>query len=102
MNIVNFGLAGFDTVSLAASLFAPNCKLVQINQMLHSSKLYNGAQLVIGGIGAFGGGMLKGINYDMATGISKCFIAGTLISTVSGMVAIENIKAGDMVLSAVH
>ncbi len=36
----------------------------------------------------------------MANGISKCFIAGTLVCTVNGLMAIENIVAGDMVLSA--
>jgi len=29
----------------------------------------------------------------------KCFVAGTLILTVAGLVAIENIKAGDKVIA---
>ena len=93
-------MAGFDIASLVAMMIDPKCKLVQINQMLHSSKIYNGVQLGLGAVGSFGSGMLKGIKYDIANGISKCFVTGTLISTVSGLTAIENIKAGDMVLSA--
>ena len=30
----------------------------------------------------------------------KCFVAGTLVLTASGLVAIENIKSGDMVYAA--
>jgi len=29
----------------------------------------------------------------------KCFVAGTMILTVAGLVAIENIKAGDKVIA---
>jgi len=29
----------------------------------------------------------------------KCFVAGTLILTATGLVAIENIKAGDKVIA---
>ena len=99
-NILNLGMAGFDLVSLGAMMIDPKCKLVQLNQMLHSSKLYNGVQLGLGAVGAFGAGMLKGIQFDLQNGISKCFVAGTMISTVSGLTAIENIRAGDIVLSA--
>ena len=99
-NMINLGMAGFDLVSLVAMMIDPKCKLVQFNQMLHSSKLYNGAQLAFGAIGAFGSGMQKGIKFDIDNGLSKCFIAGTLISTASGLMAIENIRSGDLVLSA--
>ncbi|WP_295090453.1 polymorphic toxin-type HINT domain-containing protein, partial [Ruminococcus sp.] len=99
-NILNLGMAGFDLVSLGAMMIDPKCKLVQLNQMMHSSKLYNGVQLGLGAVGAFGAGMLKGIQFDLQNGISKCFVAGTMISTVSGLTAIENIRAGDIVLSA--
>jgi muramoyltetrapeptide carboxypeptidase LdcA involved in peptidoglycan recycling len=92
-------MAGFDTVALVTSIFDPDNKLVQLNKTLHESKIYNGVQLTLGALGAFGSGMIKGIKYDIQNGISKCFIAGTLISTASGFVAIENIKAGDKVLS---
>ena len=98
-NILNLGMAGFDAVSLVAMMIDPKCKLVQFNQMLHSSKLYNGVQIGMGIIGAFGSGMQKGIQYDLQNGISKCFIAGTLISTASGLIAIEKIRSGDIVLS---
>ena len=32
----------------------------------------------------------------------SCFVAGTLVMAVAGMVAIENIKAGDKVISTNH
>ena len=72
---------------------------MQLNRILHESKIYNGVQLTLGALGAFGSGMVKGIKYDIQNGIAKCFIAGTLISTANGLVAIENIKSGDKVLS---
>lgn len=99
INVLNFGMAGFDTVALITSIFDPDSKLVQLNRTLHESKIYNGVQLTLGALGAFGSGMVKGIKYDIQNGIAKCFIAGTLISTANGLVAIENIKAGDKVLS---
>ncbi len=100
LNVLNLGMGGFDTISLAISIFDNDNPIVKFNKMLHSSKLYNGFQLTVGALGAFGGGMMKGIQYDMANGISKCFIAGTLVCTINGLTAIENIRAGDMVLSA--
>ena len=99
INVLNFGMAGFDTVALITGIFDPDSKLVQLNRTLHESKIYNGVQLTLGALGAFGSGMVKGIKYDIQNGIAKCFIAGTLISTANGLVAIENIKAGDKVLS---
>ena len=60
---------------------------------MHSSKLYNGFQIAVSALAVFSGGYNKGMNQR------TCFVAGTMIHTVAGLVAIENIKAGDKVLS---
>ena len=81
---------GFDTLAMAVSFFNPDSALVKLNQKLHSSTLYNIAQIGINALAIFTGG---------AASTMTCFVAGTLILTVSGRVAIENIKAGDKVLA---
>ena len=86
----------YDTAALAVGLFAPDCDFVKFNQRLHESKLYNGIQFGAGAIAAFTGGMRQG----MSEVTPACFVAGTMIATVTGLVAIESIKAGDRVISA--
>lgn len=68
---------------------------VQFNQKLHSSKLYNGFQIGVSAIATFTGGMRQG----MSQVTPSCFVAGTMILTAMGLIAIENIKAGDKVIS---
>ena len=86
----------YDTAALAVGLFAPDCDFVKFNQRLHESKLYNGIQFGAGAIAAFTGGMRQG----MSEVTPACFVAGPMIATVTGLVAIESIKAGDRVISA--
>ncbi len=92
--VISLGMAGFDLLSLGAGLiFGQDNFLTAFNQNLHSSKLYNAFQLGVSALAVFGGGFTKGMKNP------TCFIAGTMILTVSGLVAIENIKAGDKVIS---
>jgi len=64
--------------------------LVAFNQKLHSSKLYNAFQITVNAAAIFTGA---------ANANAACFIAGTMILTATGLVAIENIKAGNKVVS---
>ena len=77
-------------LAMGIGLFDPNNPLVQINQKLHSSVIYNGLQLSVNALAIFTGA---------ATTTMKCFVAGTMILTAAGLVAIENIKAGSKVVS---
>lgn len=88
-------MGGFDTLALVVKLFDPSNPLVAINKTLHSSKLYNAFQFSVGAVAAFSGGAY----HRMRQGLPTCFVAGTMVLTVSGLVAIENIKVGDKVIS---
>lgn len=57
------------------------------------SSVYNGIQLITGITALASGGFAKGMRNPV------CFVAGTLVLTSLGLVAIEKIKAGDKVLS---
>ena len=96
---ISAGISGvmglYDTAAFALSLFAPDCAFVQFNQKLHSSKLYNGFQMSVSALAVFSSSMRVG----MSQVTPACFVAGTMILTAAGMVAIENIKAGDKVIS---
>jgi hypothetical protein len=83
-------IGGFDMLAFGIGLFDPNNALVRFNQTLHSSELYNGFQFTVGALAAFSGG---------AASTMKCFVAGTLVATAVGYVAIEKIKTGDKVVS---
>jgi len=50
----------------------------------------NGFQIAVNALAVFTAG---------AASTMKCFVAGTLILTSAGLVAIENIKAGDKVIA---
>ena len=88
--VVSLGMDGFDMLAMGIGLFDPNNPLVQINQKLHSSVIYNGLQLSVNALAIFTGA---------ATTTMKCFVAGTMILTATGLVAIEHIKAGNKVIS---
>ncbi|MCM1534910.1 MAG: polymorphic toxin-type HINT domain-containing protein [Clostridium sp.] len=88
-------MGGFDTLAMGIGLFDPSNPLVVLNQKLHSSSLYNAFQFSAAAAAAFSGGAYL----RMRQGPPACFLAGTLILTASGLVAIENIKAGDIVIS---
>ena len=70
---------GFDVLALGAGM-----------NKLHSSKLYNAFQIGVNAVATFTGA---------ASATMACFIAGTMVLTTAGLVAIENIKAGDIVIS---
>lgn len=104
---LTYGMLGFDVLAtlndvqtrfqkdtgINLGLIDPNVGrfISDLNHKAHENPYYNALQLTVGGIAAFSGGYVNN---------AKCFIAGTLVSTVNGFVAIENIKAGDMVYAA--
>jgi hypothetical protein len=66
---------------------------------------------IYGQIGAVVGGAVSGITYGVTTAISNavssscttgvnCFTEGTVINSINGLVAIENVNVGDYVLSS--
>lgn len=61
-----------------------------LNQKAHSNLIYNAFQLAVSGTVAFSGGYVNS---------AACFVAGTLVATANGQLAIETIKSGDYVLS---
>jgi len=77
-------------LAMGISLFDPSNALVEFNRKLHSNALYNGFQIAVNALAVFTAG---------AASTMKCFVAGTMILTVAGLVAIENIKAGDKVIA---
>jgi len=87
---LSFGMDGFDMLAMGISLFDPSNALVEFNRKLHSNALYNRFQIAINALAVFTAG---------AASTMKCFVAGTLILTATGFVAIENIKAGDKVIA---
>lgn len=92
---LSLGMAGFDALALGISLFNPSSSIVELNQKLHSSKLYNAFQITASVVAVFSGGMQRGMNQVTPT----CFVAGTMVLTASGLIAIENIKVGDKVIA---
>ena len=75
--------------------------LSDFNATLHKSSVYNFAQTTIASVAVFTGGMNSGFNKAAnSAGVKpSCFVAGTLVMAVAGMVAIETIKSGDKVIS---
>ena len=86
----SLGLDGFDILSMGIGLFDSSNPLVKFNRQLHSNALYNGFQITVNAIAIFTAGAASAL---------KCFVAGTMILTAAGLVAIESIKAGDRVIS---
>ena len=70
---------------------------MQFNQKLHSSKLYNGFRFTVSALAVFSGSTYSSMKKHQET--LTCFVAGTMILTASGLVAIENIKAVYKVIS---
>ena len=88
---VSLGMAGFDLLAMADLLIdGDNNWLYEMNQKLHSSTAYNYFQIGVSALAVFTGGMRQTMT---------CFVAGTMILTAVGLVAIEHIKAGDKVIS---
>ena len=91
------GMGLFDTLALGLEILAPGNALSAFNERLHSSVLYNVFQFSVSALAAFSIGGLKG--FFEKTPDPTCFVAGTMILTAVGLVAIENIKAGDKVIA---
>ncbi len=88
---VSAGMDGFDTLALLDRFIDPNSNIIaDLNEKAHSSKLYNFTQIGMNALAVFTGGM---------TQTMTCFVAGTLVLTAAGLVAIETIKAGDLVIA---
>ena len=93
---LSLGMAGFDLLSFGAGLiFGRDNPLTSFNSKLHSSKGYNAFQFGISALAVFSGSAYQ----TMKPMHKTCFIAGTMILTATGLVAIENIKTGDKVIS---
>ncbi len=87
--VISTVMGGFDTVALLDKAFGTG-DIAALNAKLHESTAYNIFQTGISAVAVFTGGM---------TTTMKCFVAGTLVMTAVGLVAIENIKPGDLVVS---
>ena len=84
-------MGGFDTLAMMDKTFGIfGGNLADFNAQLHESALYNTFQIGVTALAVFTNGM---------TSTMSCFVAGTLVLTACGLVAIENIKAGDKVIS---
>jgi hypothetical protein len=89
--VISGGMGLFDTLALAdMALDNGHNPIADLNKKLHSNKAYNIFQTGVSALAVFTGGM---------TSTMKCFIAGTKVITSNGLVTIERIKVGDMVLS---
>jgi len=84
-------MGGFDTLAMMEKTFGIfGGNLADFNAQLHESALYNTFQIGVTALAVFTNGM---------SSTMSCFVAGTLVLTACGLVAIENIKAGDKVIS---
>ena len=88
--VMSTAMGGFDTIALVDKAFG-NGDIATLNAKLHESKAYNIFQTGVTAVAVLTNGM---------TSTMSCFVAGTLVMTAVGLVAIENIKVGDMVVSA--
>lgn len=87
---ISDGMDGFDMLSLGLGAIDPNNPITKLNEKLHQNEAYNKFQSGISMVSQFSGPLAQ----NMA-----CFVAGTMIMTSTGLVAIEKIRAGDQVLS---
>ncbi len=84
------GMDGFDMVSLGLGMIDPNNPITELNNKMHQSDVYNKFQMGVSMVSAFSGAASQNMT---------CFVAGTLVLTTAGLVAIDKIKAGDKVIS---
>ena len=77
-------------LSMGLGMIDPDNPLTALNNKLHQSDIYNGFQMGVSMLSSFSGAASQ----NMA-----CFIAGTMVLTATGLVAIERLKAGDVVIS---
>ena len=94
-------MGGFDTLALGSKILFGDNWFSDFNAALHESSIYNITQTTIASVAVFSGGMNSGFNKAAnSAGVKpSCFVAGTLVMAVAGMVAIEKIKSGDKVIS---
>ena len=94
-------MGGFDTLALGSKILFGDNWFSDFNAALHESSIYNITQTTIASVAVFTGGMNSGFNKAAnSAGVKpSCFVAGTLVMAVAGMVAIETIKSGDKVIS---
>ena len=100
-SVISVGMQGFDMLALGDMTMMRLSKdlgfnynggqIAAANAKAHSNPFYNAVQIGTGMTAAFTGGYKS---------TAKCFIAGTLVLTANGVVAIEMIKAGDLVYAA--
>ncbi|MBR0529341.1 MAG: hypothetical protein IJJ76_06180 [Ruminococcus sp.] len=100
-SVISVGMQAFDMAALGDMFLMRLSKdlhfhygggqIAAANAKAHSNPFYNALQMGVGFTAAFTGGYKS---------TAKCFVAGTLVLTANGVVAIEMIKAGDMVYSA--
>ena len=95
--IISLGMGTFDLLAWGAGFFAPDNALTAFNQQLHSNSFYNAFQFGAGALAVFSLGGIKGF-YEQ-TPNPVCFVAGTMVLTAAGLIAIERIKVGDKVIS---
>lgn len=88
--VISTAMGGFDTIALLDKAFGTG-DIAALNAKLHESKAYNYFQVGVSAVAVLTNGM---------TSTMSCFVAGTLVMTATGLVAIENIKVGDIVVSA--
>ena len=98
---ITFVMGGFDTLALGSKILFGDNWFSDFNAALHESSIYNITQTTIASVAVFSGGMNSGFNKAAnSAGVKpSCFVAGTLVMAVAGMVAIETIKSGDKVIS---
>ena len=88
--VISTAMGGFDTIALLDKAFGTG-DIATLNAKLHESKAYNIFQVGVSAVAVFTGGM---------TTTMKCFVAGTLVLTATGLMAIEQINVGDLVYAA--
>jgi hypothetical protein len=88
-------MGAFDLAAWGAGILAPNNALTTFNQQLHENPAYNMFQFAASALAVFSGSAYQ----TMKPMPKVCFVAGTMVATATGLVAIEKIKAGDKVLS---
>lgn len=87
---ISNSMDGFDMVSLGLGMIDPNNPITELNNKMHQSDVYNKFQMGVSLVSSFSGAASQ----NMA-----CFVAGTLVLTTAGLLAIEKINPGDKVIS---
>jgi len=95
-SVISVGMGGFDLLALGISVFDYDNPIVQLNRSLHSNKAYNYFQIGVSALSVFSSSVEKGM---LSNGTPTCFVAGTLVMTIAGFKAIENIRIGDQVIA---